>query len=140
MTRIDFHSGVSDPIAYTCRLARKARAAGFSLVILARQADLDVLDDALWTFSELDFLPHVRIGHPLTPYTPIVLAADAVQEFPHRQVLVNLSGQMPQGFASFERLVEIISTDEADRLAGRERYRHYHQNGFQLTHFVAEHT
>lgn len=138
MTRIDFHSGVDDRISYTCRLTRKARAAGSSIVIIAQDPDIAALDDALWTFSELDFLPHVRAESALAPKTPVILAKNEEQIFPHYQVLINLSGQTPSGFASFERMVEIISTDDADRTAGRERYRFYQQRGYPLTHFVVE--
>ena len=139
MTRIDFHSNVADPIAYACRLTRKARAADCRIVLLARDSvQLGELDDALWRFSELDFLPHVKADDYLADRTPIILAnADGV-ELPHHQVLINLSGATPAGFARFERLVELISSDDADKLAARERYVFYKQRGYPLTHFDAE--
>jgi DNA polymerase-3 subunit chi len=51
-----------------------------------------------------------------------VLTDDAEQPLPHQQVLLNLSQRMTEHFARFERKVEIVSTDEEDLLAGRERY------------------
>jgi DNA polymerase-3 subunit chi len=44
----------------------------------------------------------------------------------------------PAHFARFERMFEVISADETDKLAGRERYRFYQQRGYPLTHFVAD--
>ena len=52
----------------------------------------------------------------------------------------NLSQRTPEHFARFERLFEILSTDESDLAAGRERYKQYQQRGYPMTHFVAEKT
>ncbi|MEM4989853.1 DNA polymerase III subunit chi [Collimonas sp. H4R21] len=139
MTQIDFHTNISDKFLYTCRLVRKARAAQRQIVILGSNAeDLATLDRALWTFSEHDFLPHVRAGDPLAAQTPVILAADEEIEWPHHQILINLSGSTPQHFARFERMFEIISLADDDKAGGRERYRFYQQRGYPLTHFVAD--
>jgi DNA polymerase-3 subunit chi len=141
MTRIDFHSNVPDKIAYACRLVRKARSQNLQVVMLAADAEqLRRLDEALWTFSDLDFLPHVTVDSPLAAQTPIILSdvTRAAADFPHHQILVNLSQQTPANFARFERMFEIVAAEESDRLAGRERYRHYQQRGYPLTHYDAE--
>lgn len=139
MTRIDFHSNVPDKIAYACRLVRKARAADCRIVLLTKdRADLAKLDQALWTFSSLDFLPHVTVGDALAATTPIILTDSDTVDLPHYQILINLSDGTPTYFARFERMFEIISADETDKAAGRERYRFYQQRGYPLTHFVAE--
>src|SRR3569623_648380 len=139
MTRIDFHTNVADKLGFACRLARKARAANCQVVMLAdNQTQLAALDEALWTFSDQDFLPHVKADHALAAQTPIVLADSDEAELPHHQVLINLSMRTPTHFARFERLIEIVSADDAARLAGRERYRYYQQRGYPLTHFVSD--
>jgi DNA polymerase-3 subunit chi len=139
MTRIDFHSNVPDKIAYACRLTRKARAANCQVVLLVKdRQDLMTLDQALWTFSELEFLPHVVAGDPLANSTPIILTDRDDAELPHHHVLVNLSANTPAHFARFERMFEIVSSDEADKTAGRARYRFYQQRGYPLTHYEAD--
>ncbi|TFW10408.1 DNA polymerase III subunit chi [Oxalobacteraceae bacterium OM1] len=141
MTRIDFHSNVADAIHYSCRLVRKARAAQCRIVVMTRdRAQLAQLDQALWTFAEQEFLPHVPAGDPLAPQTPIILADGDDAEFPHHHVLINLSGRTPTHFARFERMFEIVAADDADKAAGRERYRFYQQRGYPLTHHVADNT
>lgn len=145
MTRIDFHSNVADRTNYTCRLVRKARAAQCRIVLLARDAaQLAELDDALWTFSAADFLPHAVLPEAVEATTatvattaPVILIADDQTDVPHHHVLINLSGRTPAHFARFERMFEIISADDSDKIAGRERYRHYKDRGYALTHFVA---
>jgi DNA polymerase-3 subunit chi len=139
MTRIDFHSNVADKIGYACRLVRKARAANCQVVLYADdRAQMKALDEALWTFSELDFLPHVMAGDALSPRTPIILADENSNELPHHQILINLSAATPANFAQFERMFEIVTPETVDASAGRERYRYYQQRGYPLTHFVAE--
>jgi DNA polymerase-3 subunit chi len=139
MTRIDFHSNVPDKLLYACRLVRKARTANCNIVLRVDDRSLlSKLDEALWTFSALDFLPHVTAGDPLADSTPIVLTDSDEAELPHHQVLINLSSGTPIHFARFERMFEIISSDDIDKAAGRDRYRFYQQRGYPLTHFVAD--
>jgi DNA polymerase-3 subunit chi len=54
-------------------------------------------------------------------------------ELPHRDLLINLNAQTPDFFEQFTRLIEIVSTDEADRLAARQRWSYYKQNNHPLT-------
>jgi DNA polymerase-3 subunit chi len=48
-------------------------------------------------------------------------------------VLVNLGQTTPTGFARFERLIEVVGLDQADREPGRERWRFYRDRGYQVT-------
>ncbi len=138
MTRIDFHTNIPDKIGYTCRLVRKARGADQKVVVYGDSAQLAALDQALWTFSEQDFLPHVMAGDELAAQTPVILTSDADAPLPHHQVLVNLAAATPAHFARFERMFEIVSTGDEEVQSGRERYRQYQQRGYPLTHFVAD--
>jgi DNA polymerase-3 subunit chi len=138
MTRIDFHTNIPDKLGYACRLARKAYASRAKLVLLAETpAQAAELNDALWTLSGTDFIPHVMAGDPLAGETPVIVTFDEQAELPHRDMLVNLTRRTPAGFERFARVFEIISTDEEDAAAGRARYVAYKRQQFELTHFVA---
>ena len=137
MTRIDFHFNVDHRVHYACRVTRKARSAGKRIVVLARSAErLAQFDNALWTFSALDFLPHVHVGSPLAAATPILLAADAATA-PPSDVLLTLDDEAPSEFAllfaRFERVIEVVSRDESDRVQARSRFKVYRDQGFQPT-------
>jgi DNA polymerase-3 subunit chi len=139
MTRIDFHTNVPDKVAYACRLARKAWAANNRVVLMAEdEAQLAELNAAMWTFSAADFLPHVVAGDALAAQTPIILTDNDEAELPHthKELLVNLSRRAPGHVAQFERMIEVISSDEDDAAAGRKRYVAYKQQDYPLTHFV----
>jgi len=133
MTRIDFHSNVPDKLGYVCRLVRKAYGAGQKVVVHGQPALLADLDARLWTFSALDFLPHCGVDSPNAAVTPILLAA-TLEGLPHHQLLINLGAEAPVQFASFERLIEVVGADAADREAGRQRFRFYRERGYPLTH------
>jgi len=138
MTRIDFHTNIPDKLAYACRLARKAYAAKARVVLLAEDAaQAAALNEALWTLSNVDFLPHVMADDPLAPQTPIIITDSDEAELPHHDMLVNLTRRTPGSIDQFTRVFEIISTDEQDAAAGRQRYVAYKKQSYPLTHFVA---
>ena len=138
MTRIDFHTNIPDKLAYACRLARKAYSAKAKIVLLAEDAaQAAALNEALWTLSETDFIPHVLAGDPLAFETPVIVTDSEAAQLPHHDMLVNLTRRTPTTFAQFARVFEIISLDEADAAAGRQRYVAYKKQSYPLTHFVA---
>jgi len=149
MARIDFHSNVADKLEYVCRLTRKiwsATAVGQpvrNIVMVGEKADLKKLDELLWTFSSTDFLPHCFIDDEAAADTPIVLTDDFASPdlagVPHADIMIHLGMRMPQDVAAlvarFPRIVEVVTVDEAERLAGRERYKAYRDLGHELHNF-----
>ncbi|MGK2900680.1 MAG: DNA polymerase III subunit chi [Burkholderiaceae bacterium] len=136
MTEVSFHFNVADRTDYTCRLVRKASRLGASVVLAGPAETLAQFDRALWTFDELEFLPHVmlRPGQPVAPRlraTRVWLTQEASQPG-HHEVLINLGPQAPAGFESFEKVVEIVSADLADREAARARWKHYAARGYPI--------
>ena len=134
MTRIDFHFNAPDKLAYGCRLLRKVVRAGQRAVVIGPPALIADLDEALWTFSPLDFLPHVAAGDPLASETPILLCTEPA-ETPHHEVLVNLGTETPAFFGRFERLIEVVARDDTDRAAARQRWRFYKERGYPMVSF-----
>jgi DNA polymerase-3 subunit chi len=111
--------------------------------MVGEKADLKKLDELLWTFSSTDFLPHCFIDDEAASETPIVLTDDfvtpALSGVPHADVMIHLGMRMPQDVAAlvarFPRIVEVVTVDEAERLAGRERYKAYRDLGHELHNF-----
>ena len=149
MARIDFHSNVSDKLEYACRLTRKiwnATEEGQAvrqIVIVGEKKDLQKLDELLWTFSSTDFLPHCFIEDEAVIETPIVLtehfASAALSVIPHADVMIHVGLRMPQDVPTlverFPRIVEVVTIHEAERLAGRERFKAYRDLGHELHNF-----
>ena len=132
MTRIDFYTGVSDRLRAAAALCGKAVARGLTVLVASPdEATSQALSRVLWSQPPTGFVPHVPAGHPLAAVTPVVLDHQLAQLDRH-QVLVNLRDPAPECFSRFERLLEIVGRDEADRLAARARYRHYRDRGYAL--------
>jgi DNA polymerase-3 subunit chi len=142
LTDISFHFNVAERGAYAYRLLRKAMGLGARVTVTGEANALAELDRALWSFDPSDFLPHLRLraGQQVAPRlrtTPVWLVED-VDDAGHHDVLVNLGGALPRGFESFARLIEIVTVDETDRIAARERWKHYAARGYALVrHEVA---
>ncbi|MEJ8835847.1 DNA polymerase III subunit chi [Ramlibacter sp. AN1133] len=135
MTEVAFHFNVPDKLAYACRLVRKATGAGARVVVTGEPELLRCLDTELWTFSPLEFIPHAHAASApaqVLAASPVVLA-DVPRGTPHQEVLVNLGGPVPEGFERFERLIELVSQDEPDRLQARTRWKHYSDRGYAIT-------
>ena len=139
MTTIDFYTRVSDRLAVAARIVAKAYAAhGNVRVLTPDRATSDALDRLLWLQTALSFLPHCRMDNALAAETPIWIDETADHNGPCA-VLVNLSAAPPAFFSRFERLAEIVGTDDADIAAGRERFRFYRERGYELrTHNLEE--
>jgi DNA polymerase III subunit chi len=135
---VEFHTGVADPVHFACRLLRKAYRSGARALVTASDAELTLLDQALWTFEAQEFLPHVRLpGAPsaVAARTPLWLASAVVEDAP--PLLVNLGADAPAEPGDLARIIEIVGTDPAERQAGRARWRHYEGWGVKPLHHAA---
>jgi len=150
MNTIAFHFNVPAPVAYLCRLLRKATHAGQRAWVLLPPALAHELDAALWTFAPAEFIAHARhasveaeesgqagLGARLWQRAPVVLATQMVPQASDWPLLINLLEPVPEGFERFERLIEIVPQEEALKQAARLRWRHYSQLGLVLQHHDA---
>ena len=133
MSRVEFHFNAPALVPYACRLLRKVHARGLRAQVVGHSATLAQLDQALWTFSPLDFLPHCTSDAPESVRkASSVLLTDQTRTDWHRDVLINLGEQVLEGFEGFQRIIDIVSIDELHRAQGRERWRHYSRLGHEL--------
>ena len=133
MARIEFHFNAPALVPYACRLLRKVHSRGLRAQVVGHATTLAQLDEALWTFSALDFIAHCGVQA-----SPAVLQASSVllSEVPdgqwHRQVLINLGEAPLAGVDGFDRIIDVVSVDDLHRAQGRERWRHYTRLGYEL--------
>lgn len=138
MTDVAFHTGLADKLGYTCRLLRKACRQGRRVEVRGEGEQLARLDPLLWTFDPSEFLPHVRLraGQPISPElarTPVWLV-DGARPDVKAPVLVNLGPEPAADFARFERVVELVGTEDLERREGRQRWRYYEGQGLKPEH------
>lgn len=138
MTRVDFYileDGSSEALQrFACRLVEKAWGRGMRCHINAATPDqAERLDDLLWTFRDISFIPHARntvADDSAQRLAAIIGSGDepAIQS----DVLINLSPEVPAFFSRFERVAELVDNDGDRRKAGRERFRYYRDRGYPL--------
>lgn len=133
MTSIDFYHGANDKVQAACRLIGDLYAEGRKVLVYApADATAAQVDRLLWVQPSIGFVPHCRSDSPLAAETAILIGA-SLDDTRHHDVLVNLDGDLPPAFSRFERLIEIVGTDDADRQPARARYKFYRDRGYPLT-------
>jgi DNA polymerase III subunit chi len=134
--QIDFHTGVADPLSFTSRLLRKAWRSGARVAVFAPAPWLARLDQSMWTDDALGFVPHARAASsaigPGMERTPIWLCAPGQQAPADCTVVVNIGIDAVAPYADFARLIEIVSTDDADVQAARQRWREWRDRGASI--------
>lgn len=136
MTAIAFHLPAADKPGYTCRLIRKAVSKGARLMVTGDDQALKQLDLDLWRFSAADFVPHCGPDAPprMRQRSPVVLTNE-LTGVADGMVLVNLGPEMPQGFESFERVIEVVAPDDEELRLARQRWKRYQAAGFEPVKF-----
>jgi DNA polymerase III subunit chi len=132
MTQIDFYTHVDDKLKTACQLVGKAFERKLRVAVLTPDsATTQSVDRMLWTQPAISFIPHCRADSPALQETPVVVDHTPA-DLPHDDVLINLCAQRPQHFSRFHRLIEIVSKDEQDKAAARERYKFYRERGYDI--------
>jgi DNA polymerase-3 subunit chi len=139
MTDVAFHTGIANPLDYACRLLRKAYRSGARVAVHGEAALLDRLDQALWTFEPLEFVPHAMLPRDgadaqRLAMSPIVLVKDAATAPAQCRIGVTLAGHPVADLGAFDRLIAIVGLDPEHREAGRQRWREYERAGHAVSH------
>lgn len=133
MTSIDFYFNAGDRLEVACRLAGKALQQKKRMLIYAPQPEMaQRIDRLLWTAQAVSFIPHCAAHDSLAAQTPVLIAVDDAAPAAACEVLLNLSAECPPFFERHERLLEIVAQEEAERLAGRARFRFYRDRGYEI--------
>jgi DNA polymerase-3 subunit chi len=136
VTEISFYFNVPSRTGYACRLLRRAQRQGMALAVTGPIEALSEIDRELWTFAGPEFLAHAWIDRaaeiPASLHaTTIWIGANAI-DAPRHDALLNLGTELPAAFETFERVFEVVSLDESDRQAARDRWKAYGRRGYPI--------
>ncbi len=132
MTSIDFYFNAPDRLQVACRLAGKAFAQKKKLLIFAPAPETARrIDNMLWTWQQLSFIPHCAAHDPLAAQTPVLITSEPSAP-PECDVLLNLGTECPPFFERYARLLEIVGQDDADKSLGRGRFKFYKERGYAI--------
>jgi DNA polymerase III subunit chi len=114
-----------------CLLINQAFLQGQRVYIrTASEEEANVMDDLLWTFRDISFLPHRLLSQGYEPETPIWIGWTETP--PILDLMLNLAHPMAEYAYRFERIIEVIDNDPVIRRQGRERYRDYQRQGYAI--------
>ena len=119
-----------DPLMLVCELVKKAYAAEQPTLILARTPEqAEALDEKLWEFDDDAFIPHQLAGDDDDAITPVVIAPPGAATA-DRPLVVNLRDECAPG--AYERVLEVVAADPAEREGSRVRWTEYKRRGFEV--------
>lgn len=144
MTRVDFYildrPAREARLTVACRLAEKAVNQDHEVLINTESdSESSRLDDLLWTFSQGSFLPHRVLADDSgsDESEPVSIGSGREPLDGSWDLLINLAPKVPEFFSRFSRVAELVGSEEADKAAGRERFRYYRDRGYELrTHHI----
>ncbi|MBW4051604.1 MAG: DNA polymerase III subunit chi [Proteobacteria bacterium] len=147
--RVDFYvmegTAAAARLKVACRLAEKAYLASQrTLVWHTDRAELEALDELLWTFADGSFVPHEWLTSNAVPdpsdsrqrlpeisaEAPVLLSADSPPAAAF-DFVINLAAEPPPFLHLARRIAEIIDGDEGRRRAGRARFKAYRELGIE---------
>ena len=118
------------PLLLVCELTKKAFAAQQPTLILTRDyAQAEALDELLWAFDEDVMIPHQLAGDDDDAATAVLIVPPGI-DTAERPLLINLRETCPGG--RYQRVLEVVAADPAERDGSRMRWREYQQRGFEL--------
>ena len=132
MTRVDFYilSKAHNRLGFASKMAEQIYRQKHKLHIHTTDSSMsNQVDNLLWTYRDISFIPHEQIQD----VSNAAVTISHEQEPANHEILINLATDVPDFFSRFERVVEIIDTDDSQRQQGRLRYRYYHDRGYELT-------
>jgi DNA polymerase-3 subunit chi len=136
MPRVDFYvlrdGAKLDRKRLVCHLAGKAFAQGQRVYIHTDSpAEGEQMDDLLWTFKDISFLPHERIDSRSGDDIPILIGWG--ERYPDEvRLMVNLAHPAPVFLEGLERVIEVVDEDPETKRQARDRYRFYQKQGYPL--------
>tara|TARA_B100001079_G_scaffold195130_1_gene168825 strand:+ start:67 stop:474 length:408 start_codon:yes stop_codon:yes gene_type:complete len=117
---------------FACIIASKAWSAGNYVYMYTESEDVTKrMDNLLWTFRDISFIPHEIYNETENNGTPVTIGHG--DRFPnHSQVMINLDNKVPEFANKFNRIIEIVESNEKKKEIARQRYRQYKKGDYEI--------
>jgi DNA polymerase-3 subunit chi len=118
------------------RLVEKIYAAGSKVVMFFEYDEqLKRIDEVLWTYGQMDFLPHGTYLEQYPDQQPVYLTL--APENPNKaDILIRIGNKEYPDTQSFKRIVDIFEAKDPLSLQNaRDRYKKFKDQGHDLTYW-----
>lgn len=132
MTRVEFFFNVEDKLIKTAELCERAVGKSRELMIFTQNDEMNIaLQAVLWRQSSTSFLASIRPSQAMNMYSSIVVT-DRGDKLEKDDILINLQTEYPPFFSRFRYVAELVSNDEADKVAARLKFKFYRDRGYEI--------
>ncbi len=131
--QIDFYIlSTSESIPFTCRLLEKAFQQQHRIhVKTSDAATAKQLNETLWTFRDISFIPHRLEGDAGSPQAPITIGHDGSYS-DDADILLLVDTTLPSHHERYARIIFVISNQEANKQQGRQSYQQLKEQGHSI--------
>jgi DNA polymerase-3 subunit chi len=135
MAAIQFYHLTSTPLERALpKLLEKCLAGGFTAQVVVREAQIDALNELLWTYDPNSFLPHGSSKDGHVEQQPVLLTTHVEPQNP-ANVLFVTDGSTPPGSERFERILDVFDGSDPEQVAAaRSRWSLYKNAGHPVTY------
>lgn len=134
MTKIRFYTDVTEPSVLIQHLVNQALARQRRVTIYVSDRDqAQAIGDQLWQQTADSFVPNALADAANTALTPVQLVW-LPEQIQQDDLLFNCHASLPKFFSRFRHVFELIGTEEADKMAGRQRWAFYRDRGYEIQH------
>lgn len=135
MPQVDFYVAKQANLAQAqrliCKIISKANAAEKTVFVRCTNTDeANHLDDLLWQFDDISFIPHALLDTELDERPPVLLGS--AEQSQSADVLINLDTEMPSNADAYQRIIEVVYNDDNSKKTARNHYKAYQALGFPL--------
>ncbi|CAM4452659.1 MAG: DNA polymerase III subunit chi [Legionellaceae bacterium] len=136
MPRIDFYllkeNTLGARLHCACRIIDKAYQQNHKIYIQVNTLEIaQQLDDILWIFRDISFIPHQIYNENNPLNSPIQIGIIPPPEN-FSDILINLTEEIISQYKQFQRVIEIIPNQEELKHKARNHYRIYREAGCEL--------
>jgi DNA polymerase-3 subunit chi len=133
MTEVTFYTNVTNQIHLISKLLHKAQTTRRKLHISVQdEGHRQSITSDIYRIDPTSFFginpPASESMHDLT--SAII---SHTRNYFHKDIIVNLTLEVPDNFSSFKRLIEIVQQDKQHVELARARYRWYKDRGYSIT-------
>ena len=127
---------------FACRLIEKAYQQKCRVYVhVASEAEAKTLDDLLWIFRDISFIPHALYTTEVAQTSDALITIgwevaqrDISLDTLSISILINLTNEeVADCTKPFTRIIEIIISDSAAKAIGRKKYSFYKKEKYDIT-------
>lgn len=121
---------------YACRVVEKLITEHRPIYLcLATLEEAHDLDQRLWTFSDISFIPHQLYPSTSEITAPVIIGYPELPAPTPTTSLINLTDDFPANYGEFHQLIEVIPNQDSCKTKARERFRTYRSQGYSIQTF-----